>query len=44
MSDVQEYPKWVATDGEGHPDNPGHALVGSAEEEKAAKPAKAPKA
>ena len=34
--DADEYPKWVAVEGDGHPDYPGHALVNDAAEEAAA--------
>ena len=33
MSEVQEYPKWVAVEGDGDPDYPGHALVEDADGE-----------
>lgn len=39
MTEVQEYPKWVEVEGDGHPDQPGHVLVEDADEEAAlAKP------
>ena len=33
--DIQEYPKWVPVDGEGHPDMPGYELAEDAKAEKA---------
>ena len=37
---MNEYPKWVAVEGEGHPDMPGHVLCEDEAAEKALKPAK----
>jgi hypothetical protein len=31
---MQEYPKWVAVEGEGDPDYPGHVLAQNAAEER----------
>lgn len=31
---MEKYPKWVAVEGEGHPDMPGHALANDEAEER----------